>query len=79
MQRAILTLPPGAACLLANVFALMRGLLKPGARRRLSRACASDFTLVASLLDLNQGQGYFSFDGFREAAPVATDASKSAR
>ena len=79
MQRAVLTLPPGAACLLANVFTLMRGLLRPGARRRLSRACANDFTLVASLLNLNQGRGYFAFDGFREAAPVATDASKSAR
>ena len=79
MQRAILTLPPGASCLLANVFTLMRGLLRPSARRRLSRACAGDFTLLAALLRLNQGLGYYSYDGFREAAPVATDASKSAR
>lgn len=79
MQRAVLTLPPGAACLLANVFALMKGLLRPGARRRVSRACADDFKLVADLLGLNHGRGYFAFDRLSVAAPVATDASKSAR
>ena len=79
MQRAVLTLPPGAACLLSNVFALMKGLMRPSARRRLSRACAGDFSLVAKMLDLNQGMGYFAFDHFSLAASVATDASKSSR
>ena len=79
MQRAVLTLPPGASCLLANVFALMRGLLRPSARRRLTKACAEDFKLIVRFLELNRGSGYFAFDRFALAAPVATDASKSSR
>ena len=79
LQRAVLTMPPGAACLLANLFGLMRGLLRPGARRRVSRGCADDLDVAAQLLALNGGAGYFAYDRFKLAAPVATDASKSAR
>ena len=39
LQRACLTFPPGAACLLANLFGLMRGLLSAGSRRRVSSSC----------------------------------------
>ena len=34
MQRALLTMPPGAACFMANLFALMRGLSVPWQKRR---------------------------------------------
>ena len=79
LQRAVLTLPPGASCLLANLFSLMRGLQRPQDRRRLSKESRRDLSSAASLLDLNQGHGYFSYDLFKPAPPVYTDASKSSR
>ena len=79
LQRAIMTLPPGAACFLANLFALMRGLSVPWQRRRTSRATRRDFRWLHELLELNMGRGYFSFDQFRRAPDVDTDASKSHR
>ena len=77
MQRGIMTLPPGAACLLANLFALMRGLLLPWQKRRSSAALRTDFTTVATLLELNEGKGYYRFDNFTRLPQVETDASKS--
>jgi len=77
MQRAIMTLPPGAACLLANLFALMRGLSLPWHRRRTSAALRADFKTVEDLLELNSGKGYYRFDAFSTAPGVDTDASKS--
>jgi hypothetical protein len=47
MQRAVLTLPPGAACFLANLFALMRGLSMPWQRRRVPAKARSDFQAVS--------------------------------
>ena len=79
LQRAVLTLPPGASCLLSNLFALMRGLSRPHDRRRTSSSSRRDLASAASLLDLNQGRGYFSHDQFGRASPVFTDASKSSR
>ena len=79
LQRAVLTLPPGASCLLANLFALMRGLGRPQARRRTSAVSRRDLSQAASLLGLNGGRGYFSYDQFALAPPVFTDASKSSR
>ena len=79
LQRAVLTLPPGASCLLSNLFALMRGLSRPQERRRTSSTSRRDLASAAALLGLNHGKGYFSYDHFTRAPPVFTDASKSSR
>ena len=76
MQRAIMTLPPGAACFIANLFALMRGLSLPWQKRRTSRASRQDFAVMKDLLELNLGKGYFSYDQFERAPGIDTDASK---
>ena len=78
MQRAIMTFPPGAACLLVSVFQLMSGLRLPWHKRRTTRRARADFRLVADFLTLNLGCGYYSYEGFRRAPEVRTDASKSA-
>ena len=77
MQRAVMTLPPGAACFLANLFALMRGLVLPWQKRRVSRVTRRDFTAIKELLELNLGKGYYTFDQFGRAPAVYTDASRS--
>lgn len=77
MQRAILTLPPGAGCLLAGIFALMVGLKLPWHRRRTTKGVRSDFTMLKHLLDLNLGQGFYSLEHFSVAPEVRSDASKS--
>ena len=79
LQRACLTFPPGAACLMSNLFSLMRGLTHPGSRRRVSSSVGADLSCAARLLRRNLGKGFFSFDRFRRAAPLFTDASKSSR
>lgn len=79
MQRAVLTLPQGAMCFLAALFALMRGLRLPWQQRRTTRAVRADFAAVAELLNLNLGKGFFSFDHMGRAPAVYTDASKEAR
>eukprot|EP00965_Chrysotila_dentata_P136874 4526864-Pleurochrysis_carterae.AAC.1 len=50
IQRAVMTLPPGAGCLLANFFAFMRGLSLPYHMRRTSSALRRDLATVADLL-----------------------------
>ena len=79
MQRAILTLPPGASCLLASTFALMAGLLLPWQRRRTTKEERSDYALIlASLLRLNMGRGFYRYDDFQRGRALAlSDASKS--
>ena len=77
MQRAILTLPPGAACFLANLFALMRGLSLPWQKRRVTRVTRRDFAALRDLLQLNMGKGFYAFDQFKRAPAVFTDASRS--
>ena len=79
MQRAVLTLPQGAMCFLAALFALMRGLRLPWQQRRTTRAVRADFAAVADLLNLNLGRGFFAFDHMERAPAVYTDASKEAR
>ena len=79
LQRAVLTLPPGASCLLSNLFSLSRGLLRPQARRRITKGCREDLACASRLLSLNEGKGFFSYDHFSRAPLVATDASKSSR
>ena len=64
MHRAVLTLPPGAACLLASVWALRAGLLLPRARKRTTAAERADYALLASLLRMNLGRVFYLLDAF---------------
>lgn len=77
MQRGLMTLPPGAACLLVNCYILMSGLTLPWQRRRTTRAARQDFLFVHDLLRFNQGRGYYSYDGFPTGPGFCSDASKS--
>ena len=78
MHRAVLTLPPGAACLLASVFALMAGLLLPWSRKRITAAERADYALLARLLRMNLGKGFYCLDAFEQGRALAlSDASKS--
>eukprot|EP00965_Chrysotila_dentata_P038251 1270896-Pleurochrysis_carterae.AAC.1 len=75
MQRAVMTLPPGGGCLLANFFASMRDLSLPYHMRRTSLALRRDLATVADLLQRNMGCGFYRFDDFRRMPAVDTDAS----
>lgn len=79
MQRAILTMPPGAACLLANLYALMRGLSLPWQQRRTTWAERRNYRYFYDVLQLNMGRGYFSYHSFEEGPTVYSDASKQRR
>ena len=50
MQRAVMTMPPGAACFLASVYAMMRGLSLPWQSRRTTRQERLDFRALRELL-----------------------------
>ena len=77
IQRAILTFPPGAACLLVNCYLLMSGLTLPWHKRRTTKAEREDYAFVHDLLRFNAGKGYYSYDGFAQGPTVLSDASKS--
>ena len=77
LVRGCLTLPPGANCLLANLWAFVRGLKWPSTRRRTTRALARDLLDVADLLQANQGRGFFAYDLFGRAPQVVSDACTS--
>ena len=77
MQRAVMTFPTGAACLVVSMFALMCGLRLPWHRRRATRTVRRDVRTVIDLLKLNLGKGYYSFKDFTLGPAVATDASRS--
>ena len=78
MHRAVLTLPSRASCLLASVFSLMAGLMLPWARKRTTKAERTDYSLLASLLRLNLGRGFYRTDAFERGRALAlSDASKS--
>ena len=77
VRRAVKTLPPGASCLMANMFAMTHGLKLPWHRRRTTAALRQDFTTVADFLELNMGRGYYSYSLFDTAPEVLSDASKS--
>ena len=77
MQRVVKTLPPGAACLLVNCYALMSGLTMPWQRRRTTRAERMGYQVVHDLAELNLGQGYYSYDLFVTGPMYLSDASKS--
>ena len=75
MQRAIMTMPPGAACLAANTYVLMSGLKFGWSKRRTTKAERDDYRFFFDVLELNCGSGYFRFDGFSEAPEIRSDAS----
>ena len=77
MQRAILTLPVGAACLLVGLFTLMAGLKMPWHTRRTTKGVRDDFRWLHRLLNLNMGKGFYSLANFGRAPECRTDASKS--
>lgn len=77
MQRAVLTMPPGAACFLATTYGLMRGLSLPWHKRRTTSEERLNFKVLCDLLQRNLGRGFFSITHFDEAPKVDTDASKS--
>ena len=78
-QRAIMTFPPGAQCLVTNFFLLMAGLMLPWQKRRTSKEARFDAQFIAHLLQLNLGRGYFAYDQFRWGPGVRSDACKSSR
>ena len=77
MQRAIMTLPPGAGWMLVPLFAMMCGLKLPWHRRRTTRQVRDNFLYCGQLIKAAMGRGYYSYANFRSAPPVWTDASKS--
>ena len=76
-QRGVMTLPPGAACLLANMYAMVHGLRQPWSRRRTNAAVRHDFASLADLLEDSAGHGYYNYSEFGWAPAVWSDASKS--
>ncbi len=78
VRRAVLTLPLGATCLLASVFALMVRLMFSRARKRTTNAERADYALLARLLRLNLGRGFYRLDAFEGGRALALgDASKA--
>ena len=75
-QRAVMTMPPGAACLVTNFFLLMSGLMLPWHKRRVPRAARCDAEFIARLLELNLGRGCYSYAHFGQAPVVYSDACK---
>ena len=77
MQRAVLTMPPGASCLLANIFLLMVGLSVAWQKRRTTRKERQDYKYFYDVLQANYGRGYYTTDRFQEGPTVFSDASRS--
>jgi hypothetical protein len=74
-----MTMPPGAGCLLANIFALMVGLSVAWQKRRTTRGERQDYRFFYDILTLNLGRGYFTTDRFKAGPTVYSDASRSKR
>ena len=79
MQRACMTLPPGASCFLASIYGLMAGLTLGFQKRRTTAVVRADFLSVRDLLRQNLGRGFFDYSRFDRAPRVWSDASKSRR
>ena len=76
MQRAIMTMPPGAACLLSSLFALMAGLSLAWHKRRTTKSERDNYRFFANILRLNLGRGYYTHSSFAKGETVKSDASK---
>ena len=70
LQRAVLTLPPGASCLLVGLFTLMAGLILPWHLRRLTKSVRTDLRWLHKLLGLNLGKGFYTYEHFSRAPEV---------
>ena len=79
MTRAIMTLPPGAKCLMGEMLRLARGLHLPWQARRTTKVERGDYRNLHRYLSANLGRGYFSYDGFDWAPETRGDACKSQR
>lgn len=79
MQRATMTMPPGAACLMANMYALMAGLKMGWQQRRTTGAERADYRFFHDVLASNAGQGFFCHQHFKEGPGVQSDASRQRR
>ena len=77
MQRAIMTFPPGAACMIVNCYLSASGLTLPWQRRRTTRREREDYKFVHDLLELNAGRGYYSYNNFARGPEFRSDACKS--
>ena len=60
MQRAIMTLPAGAACLLYGLYTLMSGLKLRWHARRSNKGVRDDLSWLRKLLTINLGRGFCS-------------------
>jgi hypothetical protein len=76
-QRAVLTFPPGASCLLTTCYIQLRGLKLLWHSRRTTRAERLDYHFIRDLLKLNLGKGYYSYADHTVAPTVLSDASDS--
>ena len=76
-QRAVLTFPPGASCLLTTCYLQQRGLKLLWHSRRTTRAERLDYCFIRDLLKLNMGKGYYSHAHLSTAPVILSDASDS--
>ena len=79
MQRAIMTLPVGAGCLLYGLYTMMSGLKLGWHTRRSTRGVRDDLGWLRKLLTINLGRGYYSMANFTWGPDLMTDASKSSK
>ena len=79
MQRAVLTFPPGASCLLVTCYSGMSSLKLPWHKSRTSKVERDNYRLVHDLLKLNLGKGYYRYDDFVVGLAAASDACKSSK
>ena len=79
MQRAIMTLPAGAACLLYGLYTMMSGLKLGWHARRSTKGVRDDLGWLRKLLTINLGRGYYSMANFAWGPDLMTDASKSSK
>ena len=70
MERAVKTMPPGASCLLANVFLLMVGLSLAWQKRRTTRKERADYRVFYDVLNFNLGKGYYTITTRRDGAAI---------
>ena len=77
MQRAALTLPPGARCLIQCTYGMMSGLRLAWQRRRTTRLERLNFRIFGGLLEENHGRGLFDMSHLPVAPMCMSDASKS--
>ena len=79
MQRAIMTLPAGAACLLYGLYTLMSGLKLGWHARRSNKGVRDDLSWLRKLLTINLGRGFYSLANFLWAPDFWSDSSKSSQ